>query len=241
MQLPRHFCWTRFGTESGEVIGQILARKEDERRANGGIFLWGIGNALAPSMRELVYREPAPEVVFSPIRSKPRKEDVYPSRLVAWTEGRTSAGDVFKLPPGSMVTSRVSERCRRRKHYALVCASTESLCIKDSAENFSIRSLRNLLTGRQVGASQVTAIVQVAERQESSAGAMYAAAMRTRLIPPYFVELVNPVTLPIALTSDVAAGVAAWNDVLSSIRHYSDAGAHAGSPSSSYLMSQDCY
>jgi hypothetical protein len=25
------FCWTRFGTEAGEPIEQILERKEDER------------------------------------------------------------------------------------------------------------------------------------------------------------------------------------------------------------------
>ena len=39
--LPSHFVWTRYGTESGESMGAILARKERERIAAAGCFLWG--------------------------------------------------------------------------------------------------------------------------------------------------------------------------------------------------------
>jgi hypothetical protein len=45
--LPEAFVWTRFGTEAGQTIDRILARKEAERIANGGLFLWGIGNSVA--------------------------------------------------------------------------------------------------------------------------------------------------------------------------------------------------
>ena len=51
-ELPTIFCWTRFGGEAGEPIEQILFRKEQERLANGGVFLWGIGNAVGPSIYE---------------------------------------------------------------------------------------------------------------------------------------------------------------------------------------------
>ena len=67
-----------FGTEAGEEIGQMLQRKEQERAANGGIFIWGIGNAVGPSIRELVRRGPKPEVLFSPIKSAPKQQDVLP-------------------------------------------------------------------------------------------------------------------------------------------------------------------
>ena len=30
--LPTHFCWTRFGTEAGESVAHILARKERDVR-----------------------------------------------------------------------------------------------------------------------------------------------------------------------------------------------------------------
>ena len=67
--LPEYFCWTRFGTEAAEPIDSILGRKERERVANRGIFVWGIGNAIGPSIRELLRREAQPEVLFSPIKS----------------------------------------------------------------------------------------------------------------------------------------------------------------------------
>ncbi len=75
MQLPEHFCWSRFGTEAGEKIDAIIERKERERIENGGIFLWGIGSAIGPSMSRLVELEAKPEVIFSPIRSAPRNVD----------------------------------------------------------------------------------------------------------------------------------------------------------------------
>ena len=46
--LPDLFCWTKYGTEAGEDIGAILERKESERLASGGTFLWGVGNAIGP-------------------------------------------------------------------------------------------------------------------------------------------------------------------------------------------------
>jgi hypothetical protein len=192
MSLPKYFCWTRFGTEAGETIDQILARKEKERQANGGIFLWGIGNAIGPSMRELVRREKLPQVVFSPIRSKPRVEDVEPAQIVAWTAGRTLDGNFYHLPRWSVVTSR-SKACRR-KHYALVCATTQPLQIRENAEGVPIKQLRNLLTERRIGVSQVTAIVRVDDEHDPS-GLAYAIAIRAELVSPYFIELNDPIPL----------------------------------------------
>jgi uncharacterized transporter YbjL len=47
-KLPEYFCWTKFGTEAGEVSHAIFGRKEIERRRNGGIFLWGIVATSVP-------------------------------------------------------------------------------------------------------------------------------------------------------------------------------------------------
>ncbi len=85
MPLPEVFCWTRFGTEAGQPIDEILDRKEQERAANSGMFFWGIGNSIGPSLRELLRCTPSPEVLFSPTRSTPRREDVAPPAVVAWT------------------------------------------------------------------------------------------------------------------------------------------------------------
>src|SRR4051812_40360539 len=92
-RLPQVFCWTRFGTEAGEPIEQILKRKEIERRHNEGVFYWGIGNSLAPSMAELLRRARRPEVLFSPIRSRPRPVDIAPDAVVRWHAAETLDGE----------------------------------------------------------------------------------------------------------------------------------------------------
>ena len=97
-QLPRIFCWTRFGTEAGQSIERILERKETERRANGGVFFWGIGNSVAPGISELIRRSALPEVLFSPIKGRPRSADVNPANVASWTVGETLAGSQFELP-----------------------------------------------------------------------------------------------------------------------------------------------
>ncbi len=188
MPLSEQFCWTRFGTEAGEPIEAILARKERERIVNGGVFLWGIGNGLKPSMQELVRNNPDPEIIFSPIRSAPRKVDVAPKTVVMWSAGKTMDDKRYELPRGSFVTSRAS----KRPHYALVCSSEVPLETNPEGEAFSFSSLRNLLTGNPVGASQVTAVVRYMSEDQLSAGVRYTAALRATLIPPYFVRLIEP-------------------------------------------------
>ena len=124
LDLPQTFCWTRFGTEAGEPIEQIFARKEQERRASGGTFFWGIGNSIAPAVRALVERTAAPSVLFSPIASRPRTVDVRPGRVVRWLRAEMFDGKCFDLPDDVCVTSRYSGRLA---HYALVCSTAEPL------------------------------------------------------------------------------------------------------------------
>src|SRR5437867_244002 len=159
MPIPEVFCWTRFGTEAGQTIDAILTRKEKERLANGGMFLWGIGNAIGPSLAELLRRESAPEALFSPIKSQPKPEDVSPPAVAAWTKAETLDGDVFQIPDHSLVLSRYATAGAKRAHYALVCHSSEPLKIAKSGDELVLEELRNLLTGRPIGASQVTAVV----------------------------------------------------------------------------------
>lgn len=195
MSLPKHFCWTRFGTEAGEGFEHILARKEEERCLNGGVFLWGIGNAIGPSLRRLIQLEPEPEVIFSPIRSAPRKVDVSPEQVVVWTAGRTIDGQPYALPTGSIVTSRYKPGTTR-SHYALVCETMANLDVDPKGEMFMFGKLRNLLTNKAVGASQVTAVVQLNAHNENLGGPSYRAAIRVRLAYPYFIELISPIAVP---------------------------------------------
>ena len=186
MDIPTLFCWTRFGTEAGEPIGSILQRKEMERLANGGVFYWGVGNSVAPGIASLLQRVARPELLFSPIKSKPRPVDVAPQRVVRWREAITIAGDRITLPDTVCVTSRQS-----RSHYALVCSSAEPLEFA-ALGRLQFSELRNLGSGQPLGSSQVTAVV--ARRFDSGAhrDGGYVIALRAFLVEPYFVHLAAP-------------------------------------------------
>lgn len=186
--LPDVFCWTRFGTEAGQSIEGIIERKERERRANRGVFYWGIGNSIGPAVAELIARNARPEVLFSPILGAPRKVDASPLRVVAWTVAETPAGGLFDLPG----TIRVTSHGERRAHYALVCASDDPLSLAELGR-LQFHSLRNLLSGNPVGASQVTAVVR--DLGGSGIAGQYLVAMRAWLVPPYFLRLREPVAI----------------------------------------------
>ena len=143
-------------------------------------------------MLTLVSEIPRPEIVFSPILSRARDIDVNPDRVVAWMRAITMDNKHYNLPKGTFVTSRQS--CRA--HFALVCKSERPLKPATDGPQFSISSLRNLVSGRPVGASQVTSIVQFCDDRAEGEGKSYTVALRATLVPPYLVRLVNPCPLP---------------------------------------------
>jgi hypothetical protein len=194
MALPEYFCWTRFGTEAGQSVHHIFDRKEQERKANGGTFFWGIGNAIGPSVRELLRFTASPEVLFSPIKGSPRTADASPDAVVAWTSAETLEGDSFALPQCSMVTSRYDPAFPRGSHYALVCFSERPLNRARSEDKIVFAGLRNLKTGRPVAASQVTAVVQRKAARYFIAP-VYEVIIRAKLVFPYFLRLREPQVL----------------------------------------------
>jgi hypothetical protein len=195
--LPLIFCWTRFGTEAGEPIETILERKERERRATRGVFFWGVGNSVAPGVAELVRRATSPEVLFSPIKSRPRAVDVHPPALTRWHGGVTLSGERITLPQTACVMSGRS----KAPHYALVCESHERLRPRDIGQ-LKFGALRNLVSRNPLGASQVTAVVErLLDRDD---GREYMVALRARLVAPFFIRLVDPVVEPVDRLADQA-------------------------------------
>jgi hypothetical protein len=196
MALPETFCWSRIGTEAGEELEEIIARKEQERTGNDGIFLWGIGSAIGPSVLELVRSDPMPHVLFSPIRSAPRSIDIRPSRVAVWLSAQALTGHRYDIPVRSVVTSRFPVGGRQACHYALVCQSTRPLQFDEQGDLIEFRRLRNLRSDRPVGASQVTAVVRLVETEGIGEGASYRTVIRARLVFPYLVRLIDPVVVP---------------------------------------------
>ena len=191
MNLPSCFCWTRFGTEAGQSIGQILRRKEEERIANKGIFLWGIGNSVGPGISELVRRCDSPEVLFSPIKSSAKSVDASPESVVVWTRAQTVDGREFSIPAYSLVTSRQNVSSPKLTHYALVCSSDAPLTLSESSGRFPFTAVRNIVSGNPVGASQVTAVVSLSVNPIWE-GSIYDVPFRANLVCPYFVRLREP-------------------------------------------------
>jgi hypothetical protein len=189
-ELPTAFCWTRFGTEAGQGIVEIARRKEEERRANSGLFLWGIGNALGPSIRSLIAVECNPLVLFSPTRSPARAVDAAPRSVVVWSRAHTLAGEEYVLPASSLITSHSDPQTPKLVHYALVCHSSVPVRFQPSGMPIVLPSLRNLQTGNPVGASQVTAVVTPIETDAHAPA--YDVAYQAALVPPYFLRLFDP-------------------------------------------------
>ncbi len=158
--IPRVFCWSKMGAESGEDLEAILRRKEVERKANGGTFTWGVGTPLGESMTELISTVANPVVVFTAMRAKPKAIDKSPNNLLLWLTYYDRNGSEHMLPRYSLLTSRGHTETDRRKrsHHALICSSSESLT-QYRGNTLNAAELRNLRTGKPVGFSQVTSVV----------------------------------------------------------------------------------
>lgn len=208
--LPKHFCWTRFGTEAGEKIDNILARKEQERLATGGMFLWGIGNSVGPAIRNLILLEEHPMVLFSPMRSKPKTIDIAPPGVTVWSEALDLDGKDWPIPEGVKVTSRQGSETGRtkRSHYALVCRSSLPLRALDLG-SLRYEELVNLQSKSKLGASQVTAVVEKLA-QGTADCTHYPVAFMAELVFPYFVKLGGP--LDSAVQAPKTRGRSAYPD-----------------------------
>lgn len=211
------------GEESGEGLDRILARKELERRINGGLFVWGIGNGVGPGVRRLVADAPVPEVLFSPIRSRATAIDRAPSSVLLWLDYIDRSGREVALPRGSLVTSRADtpNGIRKRVHYGLFCSSDEPLQAANRG-TIHFHELRNLTSKRRVGFSQVTAVV-ARDESTSQNDLTYQVMLSARLREPFCVQLTNAVVLD---AEDVQAIEQAslsrdpyfWSEVVDSVK-----------------------
>ncbi len=174
--------------EAGEGLARIVRRKDLERRAGAGLFFWGVGNAPSRAIPALVRASEAIDVLFSVMKSRPKAQDVAPSRVLAWRSYVDEDGGARPLPPNVLVTSRAGSRdC----HYALVCRSESPLGVSDEGP-FDPSAFRNYGAGGAVGASQVTSLL---ERCSPDGSSDYRVAMRAQLTAGFWVKLIDPVEL----------------------------------------------
>lgn len=168
-QLPSEFCWSKMGVESGEGLLAILRRKEMERRANDGLFVWGIGSPLGGALGLLAAKNPHPKAVFTAMKSKAKAVDVSPTRILLWLSYLDAHGVERPLPEFSFVVSRGETEAARHKraHYALLCTA-ESAIDRPCGLTLDASELRNISTGKPVGFSQVTSVVRRVSAPQSA-------------------------------------------------------------------------
>lgn len=214
-------CWSRMQAEAGQGLNDIIARKEVERRAGGGLFLWGVGNAPGAGPARLAHAGARPEVIFSVMKGAPKARDVNPGGVVAWRRFVTRDGVERPLPKHSLVTSRASRpSAATPRHYALVCRSSQELRLGDHGP-FNHLDYRNFGgTGAPIGSSQVTAMLR---RVANLGDGAYRANIVAALDHDLWVRLSDPVPVRTPelreldrVTTDMTTE--AWLEMVAAIR-----------------------
>ncbi len=202
--LPRTFCWTKIGSESGEELPAVVLRKEWERRLGGGRFLWGINQPLGSSAQIAAHRTGALLALFSPVAARARAPERKREKMLLWNAWVDASGQVRQLPPHTFITSRATLPSGRPRahHYALVCASSTALTIGTRLRVFPDQ-LRSVGSGKRLGAAQGAVVVDCAGRALEQSGKSYPLALSVELEAPYFVRLTQPSVLKARDLADV--------------------------------------
>jgi hypothetical protein len=218
-------CWSRMQSEGGQQLEEIVLRKEYERKGNGGVFCWGVGNAPNRCTQSLARSKTDIDVVFSVMKSRPRLADVSPSLTLIWRRFIDCDGIERRLPAASLVTSKGEARSgAKSSHFALLCKSDRPLELSDYG-GFDPAAFRNVgPSGGAVGSSQVTALVRCTGQMQSDA--QYRINLKATLYGSYWVKLVDPIPmnltkqrlLALFSSSEHTVSTARWLDLVSRLR-----------------------
>ncbi len=120
-----------------------------------------------------------------------------PWGITAWID---TQGQVRELPVHCFITSRAFLPSNRKKenHYALVCFSDQALNAQCNNTRIFPNQLRNITTKKPLGASQVTAIVNITSHADNVCNAKsYSISFTAELRSPYYIQLAQPVLLEV--------------------------------------------
>ena len=185
--------------EAGQSLLSIVQRKECERRNGEGLFFWGVGNAPALAIRQLVQQRTSVQVIFSKMKSRPKPADVNPTQVLAWRRYVDLSGNERPLPDHVLITSKatVSAANTLRSYYALMCFADSPLKLTNDGVAFNPSSYRNVSKeSAPVGPSQVTALLEPTENYDHNPRYLtntYRVDLQARLVGSYWVRLTDPV------------------------------------------------
>jgi hypothetical protein len=185
------FVLTKPGTEAGESLADIVARKEAERVAGKGIFWWGIGSSLGAAVCKAAQDAGGKlplAFVLNNRPSRPKKHDISPAQVFRWTKWQDWNGSARDIPAFAHVTSRGHEL--KSAHYALVCYSEKPITFDVKGPAFDPSLCRTAL-GKRPGSSQVTALVWGDLNDPDHKRGQYRIAFLGTLISPWQAKLVS--------------------------------------------------
>jgi len=175
------------GIESGEQLGEIVARKEAERQAGRNIFWWGIGTSLGPKLGEVARAAGGTlPVLFTKMLSRAKPVDTTPATVWRWTAWEDANGEVHDIPSHVRLLSRGA--AGKHRHYALVCRSEAPIFMREGGARFDpTRCLTP--AGKIPDARQVTALLD-GDPDGHDTGA-YRICFQAVLVAPLCVKLVR--------------------------------------------------
>lgn len=206
--IPDSFCWSKFGVEAGDAVAEIRARKELERRSGAGVFYWGIGTNVSSSVGALIQDGVIPQVLFTPMLSKPAVIDVRPDRVVTWRRGIGMDGQLHEMR-GGLVTSRAASDRLPTRHFALVCRSAAPVDVDIDDQYFEAGEFVNYRSGVRVGSSQVTSVVRRGGAVVTGSR-KYRVAFRAELVSPFILRLIEPAASSEGGAESVQRGLDLW-------------------------------
>jgi len=190
-----YLCWSKMQAESGQELSAIIERKERERVAGGGLFFWGVGNAPSRAIRSLARLDSPVPVVFSTMKSKPKRIDAHPADVLVWRKYFDLHDVERELPPHVLITSRAHSGVKAKtRHFALMCFSHQPLAMRRGIP-FDPAAYRNAgAMGAALGASQVTALIK--KIRPFSRSPAYEVNLQAELTGSYWVKLSDPTVMP---------------------------------------------
>ena len=200
--IPEKFIWTRMNTDGGELLANILRRKNLERESGKdeleNTFWWGVGENKAPAIWDWLVAgaNGRPAVRFSKALGRAKRRDENPESCLLWTTYRIFGAEKRRYGAETPVPEHVVVRSGKRKsYYALVCLARRKLGMSYTVELYRSQ-MRNLNKGKKVGQlvgpQQTTCVVEYNERTGKSTGGPYLFHMLAQSIHPYFVKMGEP-------------------------------------------------
>ena len=202
--IPDKFIWTRMNTDGGELLANILHRKNLERESGEdefeNTFWWGVGESKASAIWDWLVTEGnnRPVVCFSKALGKAQRRDESPESCLLWTTYRVFDAETGRYGAEKNVPDHIIVKSgKRESYYAIVCLAPRKLETSCTVELYGSH-MRNLNNGKEVGRTlaqspQTTCVVEYNERKENvPAGGPYLLHMLAQSIHPYFVKMGEP-------------------------------------------------